>query len=69
MSGPPELEAFPVYAIHALRRLGLNLSDDELAVIEAVDSIYAGVILALMELDLAGVEPEPDLDLSRAPSR
>lgn len=52
-----------------LDRFELQASAEELAVIEAVDSIYAGVILALMDEDLSGVESERDLDLSHGPTR
>jgi hypothetical protein len=50
-----------------LERLGIELDPAELAVIQAAESIYGAQIDALMRLDLGDVEPENDLDLSRAP--
>jgi hypothetical protein len=50
-----------------LELLGLDASEPEHAVIEAVDAAYRGPIEALLEAELDGVEPEPGADMSRAP--
>jgi hypothetical protein len=50
-----------------LDRLGLEPDPAELAVIQAADAIYGPQIDALMALELGDVEPEHDVDLSRAP--
>jgi hypothetical protein len=50
-----------------LELLDLEASDDELAVIEVVDSIYRPLTDSLLEAELDGVEPEPGADLSRGP--
>jgi hypothetical protein len=47
--------------------LGLRASEPELAVIDAVDSIYRPLLDALIRADFDGVEPEPGEDLSRGP--
>lgn len=47
--------------------LGMEAGDQELAVIEAVDAIYRPPLKALIDAELDGVEPEPGIDLSRAP--
>jgi hypothetical protein len=64
MEGSDSLERF-VRA--GFQRLGLEPDPAELAVIEAVDSIYGAQNDALVDLDLSEVEPELDLDLSRPP--
>jgi hypothetical protein len=50
-----------------LEDLELPVAEDELAVIEAVDSIYRPLMEALLEAELDEVEPEPGADLSRGP--
>ena len=53
--------------VAGLELLDLEASDDELAVIEVVDSIYRPLTDSLLEAELDGVEPEPGADLSRGP--
>jgi len=50
-----------------LEVLELDAGEAELAVIEAVDALYGGLLQRLMETELDGVEPEPGGDLSRPP--
>jgi hypothetical protein len=50
-----------------LEPLGLELSEQQLAVIDAVDAIYRPMIEALMTAELPEVEPEPGADMSREP--
>jgi len=50
-----------------LELFDLETGEAELAVIEAVDALYGGLLQRLLETELDGVEPEPGRDLSRAP--
>jgi hypothetical protein len=50
-----------------LELLGLEADEAELAVIEAVDSLYGPPLEALAETELDGVEPEAGIDPSHAP--
>jgi len=49
--------------------LGIEADKVELRVVGAADSLYRPRIDALIEADLDGVDPEPDIDLSRPPER
>jgi hypothetical protein len=60
-------DSFEGFVRAGLERLGLEPDPAELAVIQAVDSIYGAQNDALMALDLSEIEPELDLDLSRTP--
>lgn len=48
---------------------GVEVDDTDLAVLGAVERIYGPERNALLVADLSDVEPEHDLDPSRAPSR
>lgn len=50
-----------------LELLDLDTGDAELAVIEAVDSLYGPPLQALVEAELDGIEPEAGIDLSQPP--
>jgi hypothetical protein len=50
-----------------LATLGIEADEVELAVMRAAHELYWPAISALLEIDLAGVEPEMRADLSRAP--
>ncbi len=50
-----------------LELLEMEVSEAELAVIEAVDSLYRPLVDALIGAELDGVEPEPGADLSSGP--
>jgi hypothetical protein len=50
-----------------LKLLELEADETELAVIEAVDALYGPPLQALVEAELDGVEPEPEVDPSHAP--
>ncbi len=52
----------------ALAAFGIEADEAELAVIAAVDQLFWPPILALLELDLGEVEPEPFPDLARPPA-
>jgi hypothetical protein len=62
-------DAFERFARAGLERLGIEPSDEDLAVIRVADSVYGPHIEALIEADLSGVEPEPETDLSRPPTQ
>jgi hypothetical protein len=47
--------------------VGLEASDAEMAVIEAVDGLYRPLIDGLLEAELDGIDPEPGADMSRPP--
>jgi hypothetical protein len=47
--------------------LGLEATDDELAVIQAADRLYRPLIERLIEAELDGVAPEPATDVSGPP--
>jgi hypothetical protein len=50
-----------------LELLELETGEEELAVIEAVDALYGGLVQRLLEAELDGADPEPATDLSRPP--
>lgn len=66
MEGP---DAFERFAWAGLARAGIEPSEEELTVIRVADSVYGPHIEALIEADLSEVEPEPEMDLSRPPTR
>jgi hypothetical protein len=67
MPEPAEAEARRRFVSAGLEMLEIEAGEAELAVIEAVDSLYGGLLQRLLEAELDGVEPEPGEDLSRAP--
>jgi len=60
---------FERFAGGGFELLGVEADPAELGVMAAVDSIYRPNIDALLDADLDGVDPEPDIDLSRPPER
>ena len=44
------------------------MDEAELAVMRVADGVYGPQLRALVAADLSALWPEPDLDLSRAPS-
>jgi hypothetical protein len=61
-------ERLPATHIAAtLASFGVEVSEIDEAVINAAFEQFGGGMQALLELDLDGVEPEPNLDPSRAP--
>lgn len=60
-------DGFQAFARAGLARLGVEANDTELAIMEAADALYRDRVDALMEADLDGVEPEPEIDLGRPP--
>ncbi|HYP55967.1 MAG TPA: hypothetical protein VEQ41_06665 [Solirubrobacterales bacterium] len=51
----------------ALSSFGIEADEIELAVLGAIHQLFWPAIQELLALDLGEVEPERDLDLSRAP--
>lgn len=51
-----------------LASLGIEADEIELAVMAAAHALFWPEILDLLALDLGDVEPEPGVDLSRAPA-
>jgi hypothetical protein len=66
MEGP---DAFERFARAGLARAGIEPTEEELAVMRVADSVYGPPTEALIEADLSGVEPEPEMDLSRPPEQ
>jgi hypothetical protein len=59
--------AFEVYVRSSFERLGLEVSDADLAIMRVADQIYGPHTDALIEADLEGTAPEPDADFSKPP--
>ena len=51
-----------------LERAGVEVTDDEVATMRAVDAVYGPALRALQEVDLAAVDAEPALDPARPPA-
>jgi hypothetical protein len=47
--------------------LGIEADEVELAVMQAAHSLWWPAIAGLLEVDLSGVAPEPEADMSRSP--
>jgi hypothetical protein len=60
-------DGFQTFVKTGLERLGIEVDDVELAVIEAADSLYRPHLDALLAADVDDVEPEPEIDLSEPP--
>jgi len=58
---------FDQFVPAGLAELGIEASEDELAVMRATHEVYWSAIAQLLELDLSGVAPEQAPDMSRAP--
>ena len=52
-----------------LATLGIEADEVELAVARAAHELFWPQILDLLALDIGAVEPEPGVDLSRAPAK
>jgi hypothetical protein len=60
-------DGFERFAAGGFELLGIEPDEAELRVMQVADSIYRPHIDALLRADLDGVEPEPEIDLSRPP--
>lgn len=65
----PASSDFEVFVPAGLASLGIEVDESELAVMRVTHGLYWPAISGLLEIDLSGVEPEPNPDLSRAPER
>ena len=63
----PETSSIRRIVSAGLEDLELPVAEDELAVIEVVDSIYRPLMQTLLEAQLDEVDPEPGADLSHGP--
>jgi hypothetical protein len=52
-----------------LEMLGIEADEVELGVMRLVHTLYWPAVAELFELDLTAIEPEADLDLSKAPQQ
>jgi hypothetical protein len=62
-------DAFGNYLRSALELLGIEADETERMVMAGVWSIYEPAMEQLRDADLDEVEPEPQVDLSKAPPR
>ena len=60
---------FESYVEAGLASIGVDADEIELAVIKAASQVYRQQTDELWAADLSVVEPELDMDLSRAPSK
>jgi hypothetical protein len=63
----PDPGDFDPYVPAGLASLGIEVDEVDLAVMRATHELYWPAIAAFMEVDLSGVQPELQPDLSRAP--
>jgi chromosome condensin MukBEF ATPase and DNA-binding subunit MukB len=63
-----EYDSFESFARGGLARLGIKVDDVEIEILRAVERVYGPPRDALIAADLSGIQPENDLDPSRAPS-
>ena len=64
---PDPGESFATYVLGGLDALGLEADDVDLAVMQAAHGLWWPAIQEVLALDLGGVAPEADPDLSRPP--
>jgi hypothetical protein len=60
--------AFQSYLDGALETFGIEADEGERAVMMGVWAVYEPAMEALREADLRDIEPETDVDLSKAPT-
>ena len=65
--GQDRAGADAAYVRAGLDLLGLQATDDEIAVIQAADSLYRPLIERLLKAEFDGVDPEPGVDVSGPP--
>ncbi len=58
---------FDSFVPAGLASLGLEANEAELSVMRAAHELYWPALAGLLEVDLSGVEPEPNADMSRPP--
>jgi hypothetical protein len=65
--GQDRAEAVAAFLDAGLDLLGLQATEDEIAVIQAADGLYRPLIERLLEAELDGVDPEPGVNVSGPP--
>ncbi|MGH2982006.1 MAG: hypothetical protein ACRDKV_08195 [Solirubrobacterales bacterium] len=63
----PAAGEFEAFVPAGLASLGIEADEVELAVMRATHELYWPALAGLLEVDLAGITPEPVPDMSRAP--
>ena len=63
-----DAEQFDTFVRVTLGRYGIAVDEVDLAVMRAAEATYGPGRDALIAADLSGIQPEHDLDLSRAPN-
>ncbi len=63
----PPAGDFDAFVPAGLASLGIEADEVDLAVMRAMHDLYWPAIAGMLDLDLSGVEPERDADMSRAP--
>ena len=58
---------FDSFVPAGLASLGVEADEVELAVMRAAHELYWPAIAGLLEVDLSGIEPEPNAELSQPP--
>jgi hypothetical protein len=62
------MDALEGYLRGALERTGVSVTEEELAMMRAVDTVYGPALRALQEVDLTAVDAELDLYPARPPA-
>jgi hypothetical protein len=62
------MDALEAYLRGGLERAGVTVTDDELAMMRAVDAVYGPALRQLQEIDLAAVDAEFGLDPAQPPA-
>jgi hypothetical protein len=62
------MDALEGYLRGGLERAGVQVTEEELAMMRAVDAVYGPALRALQEVDLTAVDAELDLDPARPPA-
>ncbi|MEK6278462.1 MAG: hypothetical protein AABM29_10680 [Actinomycetota bacterium] len=58
---------FEQFVPPGLASLGIEADEVELAVMRAAHELYWSALAGMLEVNLSGVEPERDADMSRSP--
>ncbi|HYH58865.1 MAG TPA: hypothetical protein VD790_06550 [Thermoleophilaceae bacterium] len=62
------MDAFEQHVRAGLAYLGHDVDETEIAIMRVADGVYGPQLRALVDADLTGVWPEPEMDAGRAPS-
>ena len=61
------MDAFEQFVRGGLGQAGIPVDETDLQIMRYVDELFGPELRALLEAEMQGVWPEPDLDPSRAP--